>query len=107
MTKKLYIFLIITFVLLGLAIYFVTDVKNGNLVQPIPASPSTFVSTTPYSMGAQVSVITDSAKERQIIEGFGVTHQTLVYGGSLGDTLTPSQRSRALGDRKSTRLNSS
>jgi len=97
MTKKLYIFLIITFVLLGLAIYFVTDVKNGNLVQPIPASPSTFVSTTPYSMGAQVSVITDSAKERQIIEGFGVTHQTLVYGGSLGDTLTPSQRSRALG----------
>ena len=75
---------------------FVVDVKNGNISQPLPASSSPSVSPTPSNVSAQVSVITDSAKERQIIEGFGATHQSLVYGGGLGDTLTPSQRSRAV-----------
>lgn len=45
---------------------------------------------------ADVIVITDNAKKHQTMEGFGATHLTLVYGGSLGDTLTPSQRSRAI-----------
>lgn len=43
-----------------------------------------------------VIVSTNNAKTEQIMEGFGATFLALVYGGSLGDTLTPSQRSQAL-----------
>ncbi|MEK7612358.1 MAG: glycoside hydrolase family 30 beta sandwich domain-containing protein [Patescibacteria group bacterium] len=64
------------------------DKQKDNIPPPSPISTD--------KANADVIVKTDNAKKHQAIEGFGATHQTLVYGGSLGDTLSPSQRSRAL-----------
>ncbi len=63
-------------------------------------SPSPSVSASPNDGNGQeladATITTDNAKAQQIMEGFGSTYQTLVYGGSLGDALTQSQRTRAL-----------
>ena len=56
---------------------------------PVPPIP------TPTPTSADVEVTIDNAVEHQTMEGFGATHQTLVFG-SVGDTLTASQRTRAL-----------
>lgn len=45
---------------------------------------------------AEINIVTDNSKEHQIMEGFGASHQTLVYGGNLGDVLTPSLRKKAV-----------
>lgn len=64
------------------------DKQKDHILSPLPIPKD--------KVKADVIVTTDNTKKHQTIEGFGATHQTLVYGGSLGDTLTPSQRSRAL-----------
>lgn len=94
MTKQIYIIFALAVVSIGGYVFFnfrnmATDeekVITNNLPTP----------TFPSNMKAQVGVVTDDTKEHQVMEGFGATHTTLVYGGGLGDTLSVSQRSRAL-----------
>lgn len=96
MNKKI-IILIIFIAVLGLVAsgfyyrdYFKKDSADEATEIPRPTFPPVD-KTQP-----DITVVTDNNKPRQVVEGFGASHQTLVYGGGLGDVLTTSLRKKAL-----------